>query len=81
MDGGTALGQDPLVDVATNPNDAVLDPARPGSNAIIDRAFYFTEPGTAVRSALPDRNFWQDAAHAGGPNPLHQYVVAGTDAI
>ena len=81
VDGGTALGQDPLVDVATNPNDAVLDPARPGSNAIIDRAFYFTVPGSNVQNALPGRNFWQDAAHAGGPNPkLHQYVVAGTDA-
>ena len=81
VDGGTALGQDPLVDVATNPNDAILDPARPGSTAIIDRAFYFTAPGLNVQNALPDRNFWQDATHAGGPNPkLHQYVVAGTDA-
>ena len=81
VDGGTALGQDPLVDVATNPNDVVLDPARPGSTATIDRAFYFTAPGLNVQNALPDRNFWQDATHAGGPNPkLHQYVVAGTDA-
>ncbi|MGI9447560.1 MAG: hypothetical protein ACR2NI_07905, partial [Pirellulales bacterium] len=81
VDGGTALGQDPLVDVATNPNDAVLDPARPGSTATIDRAFYFTAPGSNVQNAVPGRNFWQDAAHAGGPNPkLHQYVVAGTDA-
>ena len=81
VDGGTALNADPLINATANAGDAVLDPARPGSTAVIDRAFYFTAPGTGVQAALPNRNFWQDAAHAGGPNPKkHQYVVAGTDA-
>ena len=91
VDGGTALGQDPLVDVATNPNDAVLDPARPGSNATIDRAFYFTMPGSNVQNALPDRNFWQDAADevAQIPNcairpwqvPTHHLILISTNGL
>jgi len=81
IDGGTALGNDPLVAATSNPNSTVLDPSRTGTTAVIDRAFYFTVPGTTIQAALPNRNFWQDAANAGGPNPkLHQYVIAGTNA-
>ena len=83
MDGGTALGKDVLIDVATNPNEAILDPARPGSNATIDRAFYFTSARHRIyKAALPDTEIsGKMLTHAGGPNPkLHQYVVAGTDA-
>ena len=78
MDGGTALGRDPLVGVTTNPNDAVLDPARPGSNAIpIDVLLHIgaqmcETPYQAEISARP--------AHAGGPNQNYTRCCGRTDA-
>ena len=78
--GTAAFGTDPVVVSATNATLSILDPARPGSTATIDRAFYFVQPsGTIQTSTGSNSAFWQQTAGGQCPN-ASTYVVVGTDA-
>jgi hypothetical protein len=79
--GTAAFGTDPVLPAAaTSSTLSILDPARPGSTATIDRAFYFVQPsGTIQTSTGSNSAFWQQTAGGKCPN-ASTYVVVGTDA-